>query len=105
AVISVVLILRSLWSSVGDDDEYYQVIESPDESTSTAPAQPGYGQDRDNITGETDDQDAVDDRGDGTSEDTAPESDVDEAESFLFGDNGAGTQIYDSKIGRASCRE
>lgn len=96
AVISVVLILRSLWSSVGDDDEYYQVIESPDESTSTAPAQPGYGQDRDNITGETDDQDAVDDRGDGTSEDTAPESDVDEAESFLFGDNGAGTQIYDS---------
>ena len=26
AVVSVVFILRLLWSSVGDDDEYYQVI-------------------------------------------------------------------------------
>lgn len=96
AVISVVLILRALWSSVGDDDEYYQVIESPSESTTTAPTRPGYEQDRDNITGETDDQDAVDDRGDEAPEDTAPEPDVDEAEAFLFGDDGAGTQIYDS---------
>ena len=38
----------------------------------------------------------MDDRGDETPEDTAPEPDVDEAEAFLFGDDGAGTQIYDS---------
>lgn len=96
AVVSVVFILRLLWSSVGDDDEYYQVIESPDESTATAPEQPGYGQNRDNLTGDTDDQDAADDQGDETPEDTAPEPDVDEAEAFLFGDDGAGTQIHDS---------
>lgn len=89
-VVGVVLLIRALWPS--DDDEYYPIIESPGESTATAtaPAQPGYGQDRDNITGETGD------RGDETSEEVAPESDVDEAEAFLFGGDGAGTQIYNS---------
>ena len=96
-VIGVVLLIRAVWPS-NDDDEYYPIIESPGESTSTAtaPAQPGYGQDRDNLSGETDDQDAVGDRGDETSEEAAPESDVDEAEAFLFGEDGAGTQIHDS---------
>lgn len=103
AVVGTVLLFRAVLPS-NDDDEYYPIIESPEEST--APDQPGYGQDRDNLTGETDETDetdAVDDRADESPGDNAPESDVNESEAFLFGEDGAGTQIYtstgDSPIG------